>query len=275
MKSADFMGVVILVVCIAAIAIFHYAAKGPADLDVDQADNRLFDSKKPNTRPDFKSYKDVTKKKHDFFSYMLPQIQQANRQTALERKQILSLNTSTSLGAAERDIIKRLAKKYRVPMSSTNDGQLTDLVKSQLLAKVDTLPPSLILAQSANESAWGTSRFATQANNFFGIWCFTQGCGLKPKLRDEGLHHEVAYFESVQEGVSYYVRTINSHPAYKDLRALRLKQRQKKTTVIGHDLAEGLIKYSERGDEYIKEIQAMIRYNKLQRFDLASMSGSP
>ena len=239
MKSADFMGVVILVVCIAAIAIFHYAAKGPADLDVDQADNRLFDSKKPNTRPDFKSYKDVTKKKHDFFNYMLPQIQQANRQTALERKQLLSLNTSTSLGAAE------------------------------------TLPPSLILAQSANESAWGTSRFATQANNFFGIWCFTQGCGLKPKLRDEGLHHEVAYFESVQEGVSYYVRTINSHPAYKDLRALRLKQRQKKTTVIGHDLAEGLIKYSERGDEYIKEIQAMIRYNKLQRFDLASMSGSP
>ena len=89
------------------------------------------------------------------------------------------------------------------------------------------------------------------------------------------MHHEVAYFDSVQEGVNYYVRTINSHPAYKDLRAIRLQKRQGSVPVAGYDLAEGLIKYSERGAEYIREIQAMIRYNKLQRYDVAATPNSP
>jgi Bax protein len=274
MKGSTSLVVVILVACIAAFAIFDFAARSPADLDIDQTDKRLIDSKKPTARPDFKSYRDVVKKKHDFFSYMLPQIQQANRNTMSERNQILSIQNSIVLDGAEREIIKRLAKKYRVSITLKKDNQIADTDIEKLLAKIDILPPSLILAQSANESAWGTSRFATQANNFFGIWCFTEGCGLKPKLRDEGLHHEVAYFDSVQEGVNYYVKTINSHPAYKDLRAMRLQKRQGNVPVAGYDLAEGLINYSERGVEYIKEIQAMIGYNKLQRFDVASTPDS-
>ena len=208
MKGSTSLVVVILVACIAAFAVFHFAARSPADLDIDQTDKRLIDSKKPTASPDFKSYRDVVKKKHDFFSYMLPQIQQANRNTMSERNQILSIQNSIVLDGAEREIIKRLAKKYRVSITLKKDNQIADTDIEKLLAKIDILPPSLILAQSANESAWGTSRFATQANNFFGIWCFTEGCGLKPKLRDEGLHHEVAYFDSVQEGVNYYVKTI-------------------------------------------------------------------
>ena len=36
---------------------------------------------------------------------------------------------------------------------------------------------------------------------------------------------------------------------------------------MGYDLAAGLVKYSERGQEYVKEIRAMIRYNKLAKYD--------
>ena len=137
-----------------------------------------------------------------------------------------------------------------------------------LLNKVDVVPASLILAQSANESAWGTSRFATEANNFFGIWCFKKGCGLTPKYRDEGLVHEVARFDTVQDGVSHYVHTINTHPAYKHLRELRTEQRQVNNSLNGTKLAIGLTNYSIRRQAYVQEIQAMIRYNNLQQYNL-------
>ena len=267
MKGSDFLGIVFLVACIAGIALFHYTPKEPTNVDVDKTPTKSVSAIKVNAPPDFKSYTDVVKKKHDFFNYMLPLIQHTNRATGAERDRLLAIDSSTNLAAKERALVQQLAKKYRVTIDSTADDVLTQDVRAKLLVKIDSIPPSLILAQSANESAWGTSRFATQANNYFGIWCFTEGCGLTPKLRDEGLHHEVAYFESVQDGVNYYVRTINSHPAYRDLRAIRQEQRKRGNAVKGHDLAEGLMKYSERGIEYVQEIRAMIRYNKLEQFD--------
>lgn len=35
---------------------------------------------------------------------------------------------------------------------------------------MDILPPSLALAQAAEESGWGTSRFAREGNALFGQW---------------------------------------------------------------------------------------------------------
>lgn len=32
------------------------------------------------------------------------------------------------------------------------------------------LPPSLVLAQTAEESGWGASRFAVEGNALFGLW---------------------------------------------------------------------------------------------------------
>ena len=40
--------------------------------------------------------------------------------------------------------------------------------------------------QAANESAWGTSRFARIGLNFFGQWCYSKGCGMVPKRRNTG-----------------------------------------------------------------------------------------
>ena len=48
-------------------------------------------------------------------------------------------------------------------------------IVNELMLRVDVLPVSLALAQAANESAWGTSRFALQGNNIFGQWCYEPG----------------------------------------------------------------------------------------------------
>ena len=48
------------------------------------------------------------------------------------------------------------------------------------------------------------------------------------------------------------------------LREIRLTQ----NTFSGNDLAHGLLNYSERKEEYVKEINSMINYNKLQSYDI-------
>ena len=85
--------------------------------------------------------------------------------------------------------LDKLAKKYRIE-------KLTS--KEDLLLVIDILPPSLMLAQAANESNWGRSRFAEDFNNYFGIWCFKKGCGVVPNKRDKNASHEVASFKIAQ-----------------------------------------------------------------------------
>ena len=73
----------------------------------------------------------------------------------------------------------------------------------------------------------------------------------------------VAKHDTAKQSVLSYINNLNNHPAYKDLRDIRRQLRIVGKQITGHQLAKGLQNYSERGDVYIKEIQALIRSNKL------------
>jgi Bax protein len=200
--------------------------------------------------PDFASYTDVKQKKAAFFNYMYPLILAENRKVIEERKIVEE--------GAPAGKLKNICEKY-----SKKCEQIGQAKRDELLVRVDVIPPSLILAQSANESAWGTSRFARKGNNFFGQWCYSSGCGLIPKQRIKGSKHEVRKFDSPQQSVGGYIFNLNTGRAYSSLRKKRAIARANDAFPNGHDLASGLTKYSERGDEYVKEIRSMISYNKL------------
>jgi len=147
---------------------------------------------------------------------------------------------------------------------------LTDhRARTRLLRRVDTIPPALVLAQAANESAWGSSRFARMGNNLFGMWSFKPGSGIVPEDRPDGAIYEVRRFSSLYESIRSYMNNLNRHGAYRKLREIREGLRKANQPVTGIALAQGLAKYSQRGDDYIREIQAMIRQNKLSRINTA------
>jgi len=121
-----------------------------------------------------------------------------------------------------------------------------------------------VLAQGALESAWGSSRFARQANNLFGQWCFVPGCGIVPLQRSEGATHEVKAFASVGEAVEAYFYNINANGAYTTLRDIRQEDRAHQRPLTGARMAGGLELYSGRGMSYVHELRNMIRSNKLE-----------
>ena len=214
--------------------------------------------------PDFEQYAAGKARKTAFFSYFLPLIAAKNQEIALTREKLHHWrDNSSDIGWWDARQLDDLASQYRVKEFTIDDNASWD----KLLLKVDVLPPSLVLAQAANESAWGTSRFATLGNNYFGQWCYKKGCGLVPKQRDTGKAHEVAAFDSPQESLNSYMQNLNSHPAYKPLRKIRDQCHRNNQDITGIALAVGLTSYSERGAQYIKELQEMINFNGLSKYD--------
>lgn len=212
------------------------------------------------TIPKFGEIRDINLKKQQFFDFLKPAIDAENRKLAALREKVSDLDNhyhnTQVLNVEQLEALSLLSRKYKVNGQQTINQQL-----QQLLLKIDQIPRELVLVQAANESAWGTSRFARIGLNFFGMWCFKRNCGLIPRGRDSGLRHEVATFDSVEQMVNHYFHNINTNPAYDLFRNIRNQLRQNGLQLIPNVLATGLLPYSERGMEYIVEINTMLRHN--------------
>lgn len=204
----------------------------------------------------------VRARKAQFFDMLRPFMQTENRRIMKVRKRMLELSRKADrktnpYSPEEMDSIYPLAAKYRVELSGNPDAAFWAL----LLKRLDKVPLELALAQAANESAWGTSRFARDGNNYFGQWCYKEGCGMVPARRNAGSTHEVKVFSSAAESVRAYIYNLNTSTAYKRLRSLRKHMRRSGVKLNATLLAGGLSTYSERGAEYVKSIRVLIRHN--------------
>jgi len=200
----------------------------------------------------------VATKKSIFFRLMTPLILVSNEKIIREREIVEN-------ASLDSDELINIAVKYRI--ADNKQVKLTEINRQDLLMRVDILPPSLALVQAAEESGWGTSRFALEGNAFFGQWDFT-GNGMKPKQQREALgNYGVARFDTPLESVEAYMFNINTNQAYNSLRILRTEKRRNNHQITGYKLATTLHKYSERGSDYTDGLRQMIRYNKLDSVD--------
>jgi len=210
-----------------------------------------------NVIPAFSAMTNVVKKKKAFFKFIQPEIARANRNIAFDRQFVLDLKSR--IENIEKPPLRYyvLLKDYKVPSTDFNQHSV-----NELLERLDTIPQSLIMVQAANESGWGTSRFARLGLNFFGQWCFKKGCGLVPNERNTDADHEVKVFKSVYESINSYLRNLNTHPAYQHLRDVRSQLRKRNEPVTAEKLAQGLTSYSERREDYVLDILTMLKQNK-------------
>lgn len=210
--------------------------------------------------PDFREYEAGAERKERFFAFLRPIIEQQNERVLEDRGRLEQLAAEGDPGWLDRRWLHGLAEDYGLDPEEYED----DTLITALLRRVDAVPVSLALAQAAKESGWGTSRFARKGNNFFGQWCYEPGCGLVPRARGAGRSHEVRAFDSPRDSVASYLRNINTHPGYRELRRARAGLRAAGRPLSGLVLAEQLHRYSERGQPYVEEIKGLIRYNDLE-----------
>ncbi|RZO49947.1 MAG: glucosaminidase [Candidatus Pelagibacterales bacterium] len=202
-----------------------------------------------------------TKKKRELFiKIVLPLILDENKKIMDDRKKLFKILAKNFNTAGEKIWLKRRFKEYKI-----DDQDLT-----KLKIRMDIIPVSIALAQAANESGWGTSRFALEGNALFGQWTWSKK-GISPKNKDKNKTHKVLQFQILKASVRAYKNNLNTHNAYKEFREVRAQLRQEDKKIIGLDLTQYLKKYAANGEKYVVILESIIEKNSLTDFDKANL----
>ena len=204
-------------------------------------------------------------RKRLFLRMMLPLVLKVNEGVRKERDNLLRIKQLQKQGAkltdADRIYLRNMAGLYDVRKPRV------DL----LLPRVDILPVSIALAQSAIESGWGTSRFLREGNAPFGQWTTASFKGIVPLQRESGKTHKIRAFKNLYASVHSYIFNLNTHRAYRGFRALRKTMRVSGDHLNSLALIKSLRAYSEKGDAYVEMLRSVIIGNDLLPLDRARL----
>ena len=193
---------------------------------------------------------DVQNKKQAFINLMLPSILIAKHQLEQDRMKVVMLEKKTEpLSNEEEQYLFNLKRDYKCHTSK------------ELLSRLKTHPTSIVLAQAAIESGWGTSRFYKEANNIFGVWSYSENESRIKAMEDrEGQSVYVKKYDALPKSIVSYFKTIARGP-YSEFRAAREKISEVSVLISYLEV------YSELREEYVKRLDQLIQYNKLEKYD--------
>jgi len=208
---------------------------------------------------------ETDRRKRLFVATLLPLILQSNERIAAERERLLGLSDRLALGLQLRDHDREWLADLTVSYG-VDPGDMEELRR-----RVDTVPVSLALAQSAEESGWGTSRFAKRGNALFGQYTTSDYPALVARDRED-VTISVRAFDGIPASVDSYMRNLNTHRAYADFRKRRDQFRQRGQEPEAPALLATLTRYSERGPNYVRTINSIMRANQFEQFDRARLT---
>jgi len=233
---------------------------------------------------DITTVKELTDSHKNFIIDFYPKAVEANKKIKLDRALLIDLKNDyrhVIVKGHMMDKLNEIASNYRIGDSVFSQNisrhKYQKLIDT-LLFRVDYIPEKLVMAQTIIESGWGTSKFSNQINNYYGIRCYTPGCGVLP-TGVESPDFWVKSFPSKEACIEEYMWLLNTGFAYEHFREERLELRHRGDYPNAIMVAQGLTRYSEKGSEYITLIESIInnylpqnldefvKYNKAEKND--------
>jgi len=209
---------------------------------------------------DLKTLGDTKTKRELFIKIVLPLILNENEKIIEDRKKLFKILGKNFNTVGERVWLKRRFREYKI-----EDQDL-----GKLKMRMDFIPVSVAIAQAANESGWGTSRFALEGNALFGQWTWSKK-GISPKNKDPDQNHKILQFQILKASVRAYKNNLNTHNAYQEFREARAKIRQEGKEINGLDLTKYLKNYAAIKEKYVAILEDIIKRNSLTDFDKANL----
>lgn len=199
-----------------------------------------------------------------FLRIILPLIAQSNEIILKDRAHLMTVlaqaDSGERLGELDRIWLSRLARRYR-----TKPGE-----HSTLRYRVDAVPTSLAIAQAALETGWGRSRFVHTGNALYGEWTFGNARGIVPNDRGDGKDHKIRSFDNLLQSVTGYMNNLNSHNAYREFRAIRVRAGD--GIADSRALARSLKSYGKGDPQYTTKLRTIISANRLRDFDTVELA---
>ncbi|GHV08682.1 Bax protein [Campylobacterota bacterium] len=189
-------------------------------------------------------------RKQKFIELILPAILITKQRNENYRKKILAIGSKVYPTRRDQEFIRTLKAKYLA--EDTKD----------LLVRLETHPTSIVLAQAALESGWGTSRFFNEANNIFGVWSFSSK---EPRIygvtRSNGQVIYLKKYDTYLQSIENYFMILATGKGFSEFRKAR------STSKDPIHLATYLSRYSEQREEYVKKIVSLIESAELKQYD--------
>lgn len=197
-------------------------------------------------------------RKQKFIELLLPAILVSKYEIFRENKRTIDIwgKLKSNLDITHRDSIfmENLFQKY----DTKNFAEIN--------LRQQVHPNSIILAQAALETGWGTSRFFLQGNNAYGIWSFSNSENRMESLSSRGdIKIYLKKYDHVTESVKDYFQTIGKSWAFDQFRKRRSE------TKNAYELIWYLNKYSELRNDYVKKIGELMIQNTLTRYDTCEL----
>jgi len=198
--------------------------------------------------PDLKKLS-IDERKKAFIDIVLPSVLLVQDRIRIDRDRINAIINMSEIIPEDTAFVAEMMKTYKV-------SSIYDLPSHMI-----TPPVSIILAQAALESGWGTSRFFLEGNNIFGMWSYSKGhqrLAAGEKRGDRQIY--VRKFDDIYASVINYYQTLGRLRAYANFREA-LKTETDPLVIVSY-----LNKYSERGEAYTNTVASLIRQNDMEKY---------
>lgn len=196
----------------------------------------------------------IANRKKTFVDILLPSILLTKEQILNDRKLIDEIINKEEIDDYDTAFVNLQLKTYKV-------DSIVELPDHMVMP-----PVSIVLAQAAIESGWGTSRFFREGNNVFGMWSYSQSHERMKAGRTRGDRQiYVRVFPDIYASVLNYCRTLGRLRAYKEFR------KALDTEIDPYKLADHLKRYSERGASYTQTLKTVMKKNDFPKYDSYSL----
>jgi len=209
---------------------------------------------------DFSNKNEISKEKRFFLDSIIRRAQYSNYLIQQKKERLIKVQKSYKTKGNLRGVYKhwfnKLRKEYLNNKVNLSDSIAVMKAFDELNFKVQIVPVRLTLAQAILESAWGTSRFAREGHAYFGIHCYSKGCGMK--FGSAHSHVFVKSYPNMMASVEDYMHFLNTKKGVKNFRFARQVYFDSKNQDI-RQLAKGLISYSQIGGDYQKILDGLFK----------------
>ncbi len=196
----------------------------------------------------------VKEKKKKFFDMLLPSVMVAAFGINETRKELEQISLKIKNGDS---VSKRDSLFLEKQLDSWKARNVDDLLN----VKMVTRPNSIMLAQAAVETGWGSSRFFVSANNTFGVWSFnSEESRVKARETRSGKPVYVRKYDNLSMSIIDYYKVIARGP-YSEYREQRVESDDP------YEMVDYLFRYSEVGREYTQRLKTVMRKSGLEKYD--------
>ena len=223
---------------------------------------------------DFDKIKDNDVRNRMFIKILTPLALKVNSAILKERQELLQINQdlkkNRELSDSQTKRLEELAVKYDA-FTRLKGYRRHQLQIQMLRTRIAPVPVSFLIAVSAMETNWGSSRIVKEGNSLYKELSWYTDEGLKPQGETEDDSYRIRTFPSLYDSMASYALHFNSSVDFDHTRYLRSLKLADGADLSGQELAHSML-FQSPLKNYVGILKYTITFYRLMYLDITKLA---